>query len=610
MLVSEAVGRALAHEGVRVVFGLLGSGNLTVTNALRDAGAAFVAARHETGAVCMADGYARVSGQVACASVHQGPGLTNAITGLTEAAKSRTPIVLLAADTPASALRSNFRIDQDGLVEAVGAVAERVHSAETAVADAVRAVRRARVERRAVVLMLPLDVQALETDRASVVPLPPELAPPRPDDTTLARVAHALADARRPAIIAGRGAVVAGAGPALRRLGELTDALLAASAVANGLFTGDPYDLGIAGGFASPTASRLLRDADVVLAFGASLNAWTTRHGTLLSLDAHVIQVDLDEEAIGAHRPIDIGLVGDARETAEALVGILQDGAADAADAMPRDRSARAASGDEPPRDRSTSVASPDEPPSSPRGISAREAHRAHAIAGGARELPAEAGVAVARNEQLADTIAAGSWRREPYEETVAADVLDPRTLTIALDDLLPTERTVVVDSGHFMGWPSMYLRVPDAAGFVFAQAFQCVGLGLANAIGAAVARPDRLTVATLGDGGTLLALPEFETLGRLALPILVVIYNDAAYGAEVHHFRPMGQAVDLAQFPDTDFAALARAAGCEAITARSIADLEFLRAWLEQRDGPMVVDAKVDPDICADWLEEAFRSH
>jgi thiamine pyrophosphate-dependent acetolactate synthase large subunit-like protein len=182
--------------------------------------------------------------------------------------------------------------------------------------------------------------------------------------------------------------------------------------------------------------------------------------------------------------------------------------------------------------------------------------------------------------------------------------------LSIALDGVLPLERTIVVDSGHFMGWPSMYLRVPDAHGFVFPQAFQCVGLGLGNAIGAALARPDRLTVAALGDGGALLALPEFETLGRLGLPILVLIYNDAAYGAEVHHFRPMGQAVDTAQFPDTDFAALARAAGCEGITARTIADLEPLRSWLERRDGPLVLDAKVDPDICAEWLEEAFRAH
>ena len=74
----------------------------------------------------------------------------------------------------------------------------------------------------------------------------------------------------------------------------------------------------------------------------------------------------------------------------------------------------------------------------------------------------------------------------------------------------------MVVDSGAFMGYPSMYLRVPDAPGFVFPQAFQCVGLGLGNAIGAAVARPDRLTVAALGDGGLLMALPELETLGRL----------------------------------------------------------------------------------------------
>ena len=175
---------------------------------------------------------------------------------------------------------------------------------------------------------------------------------------------------------------------------------------------------------------------------------------------------------------------------------------------------------------------------------------------------------------------------------------------------MLPLERTVVVDSGHFMGWPSMYLRVPDAQGFVFPQAFQCVGLGLGNAIGAALARPDRLTVAALGDGGALMALPELETLGRLRPDLLVVIYDDAAYGAEVHHFRPLGQAVDLAQFPDTDFAALAEAAGCRGIEARSVEDLEGVREWLAVRDRPLVLDARVDPDICADWLEEAFRGH
>src|SRR5438105_13561276 len=154
MLVAEAVGRALARRGPRHVFGLIGSGNFAVTNAMVAAGATFVAARHEGGAISMADAYAQVTGDLAICSVHQGPGLTNAITGLTEAAKSRTPLVLLAADTAAAAIRSNFRIDQDQLVSAVGAVPERVYGPETAVQDALRACRRAELERRPIARML------------------------------------------------------------------------------------------------------------------------------------------------------------------------------------------------------------------------------------------------------------------------------------------------------------------------------------------------------------------------------------------------------------------------------------------------------------------------
>src|ERR671939_1508322 len=118
---AHAVGAALAAAGVDTVFGLMGSGNLVVTNALVAGGARFYAARHEAGATAMADGWSRVTGRVGTVSVHQGPGLTNTLTALAEAAKSRTPLLVLAADTPAAALRSNFRIDQHGLVEAVGA---------------------------------------------------------------------------------------------------------------------------------------------------------------------------------------------------------------------------------------------------------------------------------------------------------------------------------------------------------------------------------------------------------------------------------------------------------------------------------------------------------
>jgi thiamine pyrophosphate-dependent acetolactate synthase large subunit-like protein len=548
MKVAEVIGCTLADRGVEAFFGLVGSGNFAVTNALHAAGAAFYSSRHECGAIMMADGYARASGGVGVCTVHQGPGFTNTLTGLTEAAKSRTPLVLIAADTPAGTLWSNFKIDQSAFAETAGAVAERVRSPETAAEDAARALRRAQVERRPVVLNVPIDLpEKLCPDELPAPPDGPALQPPRPSERSVAQVADLLEASSRPVIVAGRGAALAGGREALEALGERVGALLTTSAVGNGLFAGNPYSLGIAGGFSSPLATELLARADVVLAFGASLNRWTTRHGRLFPPDARVVQVDLDEEAIGALYPTDVGVVGDAAATARAIVEEL-------------DR----------------------------RGVKKEGS----------------------RSDELAREISARRWRDEPYEDRGTESYVDPRTLSIALDDLLPPERTVAIDSGHFMGYPAMYLDVPDGHGFVFAQAFQSVGLGLANAIGAAVARPERLCVAAVGDGGALMALGELETAARHRLPMVVVVYNDAAYGAEVHHFGPMGQNVDLTRFPDTDFAALARAAGAEGITVRGPDDLAPLKEWLGRRDRPLVIDAKVNPDVRAEWLEEAFRAH
>ena len=535
---AEVVGRTLAALGVRDAFGVLGSGNYLATQALHAAGAAFHHARHEGGAICMADGYARVSGRVGVCSVHQGPGFTNAMTGLTEAAKARTPLLLLAGEAPAAALRSNFRLDQAALATTVGAVAERVHSGASAAEDTARALRRAQVERRPVLLSMPLDVQAQAAELKSPAPTPPPHAP-APSPSAVAEIAALIAAARRPVIIAGRGAVLSDAGEALEALGESIGAVLATSAMGHGLFAGSPWAVGISGGFASPVAARLIAGSDLVLAFGASLTRWTTRDGALIDPGAKLVHVDLDADA--AHRPVDVAVVGDAAATARALLAAGVQGS----------------------------------------GV---------------------------RDDALAAEIAGGSWRDDPYEDAGADGRMDPRTLSIALDALLPPDRTVAVDSGHFMGFPPMYLRVPDPAGFVFTQAFQSIGLGLASGMGAAIARPDRLTVACLGDGGALMALPELETLARLRLPMLVVIYNDAAYGAEVHHFRPKGHPVELVQFPDTDFAALAEAAGARGLTVRAEEDLAAIEPWLAERDGPLVVDAKITPDFCAEWLEEAFK--
>jgi thiamine pyrophosphate-dependent acetolactate synthase large subunit-like protein len=202
-------------------------------------------------------------------------------------------------------------------------------------------------------------------------------------------------------------------------------------------------------------------------------------------------------------------------------------------------------------------------------------------------------------------------WRDVPFEDASGDGRIDPRTLSIALDDLLPAERTVGVDSGNFMGYPSMYLSVPDAPGFCFTQAFQSIGLGLATAIGAAVARPDRLPVAALGDGGFLMGISELETVVRLGLPMVIVVYDDAAYGAEVHHFGPHGHPLGTVTFPDTDLAAIARGYGCAGVVVRSPADLGAVRDWLAgPRDRPILIDAKVTAARGSWWLEEAFRGH
>ena len=181
MLVADAVASALAGLGADTVFGVVGSGNFHVTNGLAARGAKFVAARHEGGAAGMADGWARLTGKPGLLSVHQGPGLTNALTGITEAAKSRTPLVVLAADVAGAAVRSNFRIDVAAIAAAVGAVPERLYSPESAVADAVRAYRTAARQRRTVLLAMPLDVQAAQCDPPEVPPDPaPAPAAPAP----------------------------------------------------------------------------------------------------------------------------------------------------------------------------------------------------------------------------------------------------------------------------------------------------------------------------------------------------------------------------------------------------------------------------------------------
>ncbi|MEU0572675.1 thiamine pyrophosphate-dependent enzyme, partial [Nonomuraea sp. NPDC005983] len=365
----------------------------------------------------------------------------------------------------------------------------------------------------------------------------------------------------------------------LEELAELSGALLATSAVAKGLFRGNPWDLDVSGGFATPLAAELIRGADLVVGWGCALNMWTTRHGDLIGEQAAVVQVDLDEDALGAHLPIRLGVAGDTAATALSVT------AAFLSETMER-------------------------PPAAPPAVAEPSAGDGTAAAGAAWPVGGEA--RRYRSPEPARRIQAeGRWRAVPYTDESRDGRIDPRTLTIGLDDLLPAERIVATDSGNFMGYPAMFLDVPDEQGFCFTQAFQSIGLGLATAIGAALARPDRLPVAALGDGGALMGVAELDTVARLGLPMVVVVYDDEAYGAEVHHFGPQGHPLELVRFPPTDLAAVARGYGFAAVTVTEPADLAGVADWLKgPRDRPLLVHAKVARDRASWWLEEAFKGH
>ncbi|MGW4485117.1 thiamine pyrophosphate-binding protein [Amycolatopsis sp. NPDC004368] len=542
MLVHEAIGRFLTEQGVCAAFGVVGSGNFHFTQALVAGGARFVAARHEGGAATMADAYARMSGEVAVLSLHQGCGYTNALPGITEAAKSRTPLLVLTAEANDPA--SNFFVDQPGLAAGVGAVPLRVRSPRSALSDVAQAFAVCVQQRRTVVLNVPIDVQDQELPPQDDGRLPTAVAPPQPAPGPLAEFAHLLNESARPVFIAGRGGRSPGAAEAIREPGRRRGALLATAAVSRGLFNDDPWSIDVSGGFASPLTAELISQADLVVSFGCALNMWTTRHGALIGPDARLVQIDLDPAAIGRHHDVDLGLWGGVTETARAATELL--------------------------------------------GSETRVGYR---------------------RPEIGERIRTGlRWNQLPFDDESTPDRIDPRTLSATLNRLLPRERTVSVDSGNFLGYPSMYLDVPDENGFCFTQAFQSVGLGLATAVGTALARPDRVPVAALGDGGFLMGLSELDTAVRLELPLLVVVYNDAGYGAEVHHFGAGTAGLENVTFPEHDLAALARGHGCEGRTVRCAEDLGVVTEWLAAKPRkPLVLDAKITSDGGSWWLQEAF---
>ncbi|MGD6979954.1 MULTISPECIES: thiamine pyrophosphate-binding protein [Citricoccus] len=551
--VPQAVARVVREQDT-LLFGLMGNGNAHLISELTSTGFPFVTVRHEAGAVAAADAAFRASGRLATATVTYGAGFTNTLTALAESALARIPLVLIIGDAPTTGPRF-FDVDQVGMAAAAGVETVRLNDHDPA-AQVRDAYARARAESRPIVVAIPYDLVEAPVRGATGSDGPTVEAPlhgslPVPTGAELAPFLAALHGAERPLIVAGRGVVDSpGAPEALRRLADGLGAFIATSVMARNV-AGPEGDLGIAGGFARLDRAEIMRQADVVLVVGAGMNPFQLRYGTLFGAEATVLQVDTRDWK--RHERTDHFLVSDAGVALGALAAALG--------------------------------ATPDENGRPDGGWRARQ------------PIPAA--------PRLETVRADGS-----VEDGLAEDGrLNPRSMALALEEILPAERTFVQDGGHFIGWVPLMCSVPDARSHTFVgTAFQSIGLGFPSAVGAAAARPERTTVLVTGDGGGLMALADLESFVRQARSGVVVVFNDAAYGAELHQYAVRGLDEEAMLIEEVDFAAVGRAFGAEGVKARSLTDLDALKDWVARgAEGVFVLDLPISRNVVAEYMAESM---
>ena len=181
---------------------------------------------------------------------------------------------------------------------------------------------------------------------------------------------------------------------------------------------------------------------------------------------------------------------------------------------------------------------------------------------------------------------------------------MDPRIFTLELSKILPENRHIVFDGGNFMAnWA--YFSVADPGHFTHSLDSGSVGLGIGTAIGVARGQPERTVLLMIGDGGMLMSLGEIETIIREDLPIIVLVMNDAAYGAEVHILKGQNLPPAKAEFFDVDFAPMAAPLGFDCHTIRSMDDLQKIAPLLARPDGPIFIDCKINGEVIAPFITE-----
>lgn len=528
---------SLAVHGVTHLFGLIGDANLYMVDAWVKAGhGRYVACTHEASAVLAALGFAQVAGRTGVATITHGPALTNVVTALAEGVKGGLPLVLLCGDTAPGDREHLQKIDQREIVKATGAGFVEMRSPATAAEDLARAFRRAALERRPVVFNMRADLQWQPTAAAPIVWPVPEFRAVVPEGDAFDEAMGMIASARRPLVLAGRGAIAPEARAAILRLARRLEAPVATTLKASGLFHGAPFDLGVFGGLSTPETVDAILRSDCILAFGASLSRQTTEAGAYLQ-GKRVVQVLADPLENDRRTQPDVLLIGDPAATADHMAAIL------------------------------------DEAEIAPSGNTDGDLAAALAAAAAARAAPL------------------------PFAPT-APGTLDILPALRALNRALPADRVLVADLGRFVlsAWRELSVQAPRD--FVYSCHFGAIGCGLGEAIGAAVAAAGRTTVLVAGDGGFLLGgLSELATAVRESLDLVVILCNDGSYGAEHVQFTAKGMDPSLSLTAPPDFAAVAQAIGAQAIRVADRAGLEAAAAAIGASRGPLLIDLRLDPN-------------
>ena len=519
----DALAEAFVAEGVDTQFILMGDGNMHWTTALSKLpGVKTVSLRHEHCTVAAAMSYHLATGKIAAASVTCGPGLTQITTALPAAVRARIPLVVFAGESPINAKFYNQAIDQAPFVTACGAHYIAAHSLPRMLDFVREAFHVARHERRPVVIGVPYDMQKLPyAQKTPYVPSTkymPDGGRPQPDPEHVAALVARIKAAKRPVVIGGRGVLRSGAKAAVEALADRCGAVLANTLPVRGLFDHHPYSLGVVGGYASNLAREVMGQADLVMAFGASMSYYTVDGGNLFP-QAFVAQIDDAPRGLrDGMSAANLYLKADARAAAEAILAALE-----------------------------TSVGA-----GKPTSAAVRTNQLAHRIA---TELPDD----------------------QPFE--IGPGVVDPRAAIRAIDGVIPKDWDIISGSGH-QSYFNSQMRGRPAERFTAIREFGAIGNGISYAIGVAAARrlgAGSKVVLIDGDGSLLMHIQELETLRREGLRILICCLNDGAYGAEIHKFRADGIDDSGAIFGRPVFETIAQGFGLRGAEVRDLGALPKL---------------------------------